>query len=199
MPRIVGQLPGESSSRRSRIAAVATLGLISLGLLSAQAAPKTYVWYDKEGRAHYSDRPQTGAEEVVLPPAQTYTAPAASTTTKSTSGSGNRAPTEPGVACRILSPTSEETIVNQPSVTITAQGPQRATPTLRLNGASINSLDGRPVFTVTPIPRGTYTATVVFTGMTGGISCQTATVTFYVRQPTVIKPPTAAPRAPARS
>ncbi len=199
MPHTVGQFPGEWFTLRSRVAAAASLGLISLCLLAAEAAPKTYVWYDKEGHAHYSDRPQTGAEEVVLPPAQTYSAPAPATTSKSGAGQGNASPTAPGVACRIISPTPEETIVNQPVLTVSAQGPQRATATLRLNGASINSVDGQPVFKVTPIPRGTYTATVVFTGMTGAITCQTATVTFYVRQPSVIKPPTAAPRAPARS
>ena len=203
MPRTFGHSPG-----RNRIALATALSLLGVGLLGlgAQAAPKTYVWYDKDGRPQYGDRPQTGAQEVVLAPAQTFsTPPQVSTTSKPAGSAAAGGPTAPGVACRIISPTPEEVILNQPSVTISALGPQRATAVLRLNGATINSVDGQPVFKVTPIPRGTYTATVAFTGMTGATVCQTAPVTFYIRQPSVIKPNAAPPKpvppkpAPART
>jgi hypothetical protein len=83
-------------------------------------------------------------------------------------------------------------ILNQPSVTVTAKGPPRATPKLLIGGRVIESTDGNPVFTVTPIPRGTYTIIVNFEGGSLGAGCQTAPVTFHVRQPSVIKP--AAPK-----
>jgi len=197
MPRTFGHFPG-----CNRIALAAAFSLLSVALLglSAQAAPKTYVWYDKDGRPQYGDRPQTGAEEVVLAPAQTYSTPPQASTASKPAASAPGAATAPGVACRIISPTPEEVILNQPSITVSAQGPQRATAVLRLNGATINSVDGQPVFKVTPIPRGTYTATVMFTSMTGATVCQTAPVTFYVRQPSLIKPNAAPPKpAPART
>jgi hypothetical protein len=196
MPRTFGHFPG-----RKRIALAAACSLLGVGLLAlgAQAASKTYVWYDKDGRPHYTDRPQTGSEEVVLAPAQTYAAPAQASSSSKPANTPTGA-AAPGLACRIISPTPEEVILNQPSVTVSAQGPQRATAVLRLNGATINSVDGQPVFKVTPIPRGTYTATVLFTGMTGATVCQTAPVTFYVRQPSLIKPAAPPPKpAPART
>jgi hypothetical protein len=177
-----------------RLSLAAALSSLGLGLLSlgAQAASKTYVWYDKDGRPHFTDRPQTGSEEVVLAPAQTYSAPPQASSASKPAGSAPTGAAAPGIACRIISPTPEEVILNQPSITVSALGPQRATAVLRLNGATINSVDGQPVFKVTPIPRGTYTATVVFTGMTGATACQTAPVTFHIRQPSLIKP--AAPK-----
>lgn len=200
MPRTFGKLPGGHSARRRGVALLVAFGLAAV-MAVGQAAPKTYVWYDKEGRPHYTDRPQTGSEEVVLAPAQTYSAPPqASTTGKPAGATAAGGSTAPGIACRIISPTPEEVILNQPSITVSAQGPQRATAVLRLNGATINSVDGQPVFKVTPIPRGTYTATVMFTGMTGATVCQTAPVTFYVRQPSLIKPASPPPKpAPART
>jgi hypothetical protein len=85
----------------------------------------------------------------------------------------------------------DEVFLNVESLTVTAIGPPRSTPTLQLNGNLIQSEDGKPVFVVRPIPRGTYTATVIFSGGTAGAACRTATVTFHVRQPSVIKPATA--------
>ena len=41
--------------------------LVLLGLLAAGfAAEETWMWTDEEGVVHYSDRPQPGAELVVL-------------------------------------------------------------------------------------------------------------------------------------
>lgn len=41
--------------------------------LPALAAAGVYKWVDADGNVHFSDTPQPGAEEVHLPPAQTYT------------------------------------------------------------------------------------------------------------------------------
>ena len=48
-----------------------------LAVSSSLAVATTYRWVDSAGVVHYSDRPQPGAEKVNLPPAQTYTTPAA--------------------------------------------------------------------------------------------------------------------------
>lgn len=44
-----------------------------LGLLPALAVAGVYKWVDPDGTVHYSDKPQPGAEEVRVPPPQTYT------------------------------------------------------------------------------------------------------------------------------
>ncbi len=48
--------------------------LLVIGLLAATAvAAQAYRWVDENGVVHYSDRPQPGAEQVVLPEANTTT------------------------------------------------------------------------------------------------------------------------------
>ncbi|MEZ5458057.1 MAG: hypothetical protein R3E65_01615 [Steroidobacteraceae bacterium] len=98
-----------------------------------------------------------------MTPAQTYEAPRTVADVPATP-SNQRRTEAPQAACRIVSPLADEVFLNVPSITVTAMGPPRGTPRLLLNGASIASPDGKPSFTVTPIPRGTYTAVVVFDG-----------------------------------
>jgi hypothetical protein len=179
-----------------------SLGLLLAGCLWCvmASAAGVYVWYDKDGRPHYSDRPQPGAQEIAVTPAQTYEAPkppAGNTVVAQSAPSA--APATP--SCRIVSPIADEVFLNVPSITVTAIGPSRGTPRLQLNGASISSPDGKPSFTVTPIPRGSYTAVVVFDGGSNAAPlCRTAPVVFHVRQPSVIRPaaPKPAPNPAAR-
>ena len=178
---------------RSRPWRAAGLAVLLCGTAVA-AATGVYVWYDKDGRPHYSDRPQPGTEKIEVMPAQSYQAPPSATgTTRTVPTTAASSAAAPGPACRIISPVQDEAILNQPSVTVTAVGPPRATPKLSIGGRVIESTDGNPVFVVTPIPRGTYTIVVNFEGGSLGAGCQTAPVTFHVRQPSVIKP-AAAPK-----
>lgn len=170
------------------------LGMVWLLCASFGAmATGVYVTFDKDGRPQYSDRPQPGTQKVDVPPAQTYAAPKPATATAPASAPVARTPpaqtAASGPACRIVSPLPDEVFLNVESLTVTATGPQRSTPTLELNGNQIPSEDGRPVFVIRPIPRGTYTASVTFSGgNSGAVLCRTATVTFHVRQPSVIRP-----------
>jgi hypothetical protein len=179
-----------------------SLGLLLLGcaLSLAASAAGVYVWYDKDGRPHYTDRPQPGAQEVAVTPAQTYEAPKPPAgNTFVAQSAPSPAPAAPG--CRIVSPVADEVFLNVPSITVTAIGPTSGTPTLQLNGASIPSPDGKPSFTITPIPRGSYTAVVIFDGGANSAPlCRTAPVVFHVRQPSVIRPaaPKPAPSPAAR-
>jgi len=173
-----------------------TLGLLLCGMAATSSgfAQGVYVWYDKDGRPQYSDRPQAGAQEVTVTPAQTYEAPKPPANTVATPAAA-RSTGVPAPACRIVSPLAEEVFLNVPSITVSAMGPPRGTPKLQLNGTSIASPDGKPSFIVTPIPRGTYTAVVVFEGGQNGVPlCRTAPVVFHVRQPSVIRPAAPKPR-----
>jgi hypothetical protein len=174
-----------------------TLGLLLCGIMAtgSVSASGVYVWYDKDGRPQYSDRPQAGAEQVTVTPAQTYEAPKPAAAGVSVPSPVRNTPA-PTPACRIVSPIADEVFLNVPSITVTAMGPPRVTPKLLLNGASIASPDGQPSFIVTPIPRGTYTAVVVFEGgQNGAPLCRTEPVVFHVRQPSVIRPAAPKPRA----
>lgn len=188
--------PARARSRRSAPRPL-SLGLLLVGcaMSLAASAAGVYVWYDKDGRPHYSDRPQPGAQEIAVTPAQTYEAPkppAGNTVVAQTAQSP--APAAPG--CRIVSPLPDEVFLNVQSITVSAIGPMRGTPRLQLNGASIASPDGKPSFTVTPIPRGSYTAVVIFDGGANSAPlCRTAPVVFHVRQPSVIRPATPKPAA----
>lgn len=183
----------------SRPAPWPLLLLAGLAMAASASAAGVYVWYDKDGRPQYSDRPQPGAQEIAVTPAQTYEAP------KPPAGNAVVAQSAPSPAaappsCRIVSPVPDEVFLNVQSVTVSAIGPSRGTPRLQLNGASISSPDGKPSFTVTPIPRGSYTAVVVFEGGANSAPlCRTAPVVFHVRQPSIIKPaapkPKPAPKA----
>lgn len=178
--------------RQRRAAHCLALAALLSGAAIA-AATGVYVTYDKDGRPQYSDRPQPGTQKVEVPPAQTYEAPKPVATAAQPSPAARVEPAPATPACRIVSPLPDEVFLNVESLTVTAIGPPRSTPTLQLNGNTIQSEDGKPVFVIRPIPRGTYTATVTFSGGTAGAACRTATVTFHVRQPSVIKP-AAAPR-----
>lgn len=188
--------PARDPACRLRRHPVALLALLCGALcVDAASAAGVYVWYDKDGRPQYSDRPQAGAEEVAVSPAQTYEAPKPVADVPATPSSQRRAEA-PRVVCRIVSPLADEVFLNVPAITVTAMGPPRGTPRLLLNGASIASPDGKPSFTVTPIPRGTYTAVVVFDGgLNGTPLCRTEPVVFHVRQPSIIRPAAPKPKA----
>ncbi|MBI5461979.1 MAG: DUF4124 domain-containing protein [Gammaproteobacteria bacterium] len=49
------------------------LPLAMFGLLPALVSAGVYKWVDADGTVHFSDVPQDGAEEVHVPPPQTYT------------------------------------------------------------------------------------------------------------------------------
>ncbi len=172
--------------RSARLRAVA-LAALSWSVAAAMATG-VYVTYDKEGRPQYSDRPQPGAQQVEVAPAQTYEAPKPATVTVPRTLPVVTPGAAPAPTCRIVSPLPDEVFLNVESLTVTAVGPSPSTATLELNGNRLQSADGSPVFVIRPIPRGTYTATVTFSAGTAAAICRTATVTFHVRQPSVLKP-----------
>jgi hypothetical protein len=173
---------------------------LTLLLASAVANATTYRWVDANGVTHYSDQPQPGATKIELPQAQTYS-----------SGSGPKAPaasnpaasneqTQTGVAaavappmsgptgCTITAPLDEQVFVNTYSVSVTAKGPVGGEIRLLLDGG-LKQKGTTPEFLLNPIDRGMHTAIVVFASAGGGELCRTHPVTFYVRKPTLIRPP----------
>ena len=73
---------------------------------------------------------------------------------------------------------------------ISYRGPSDGTARLQLGGTSSQALTAPAgqSFTISPIPRGTYTATVSVTSEAGAELCRSPTVTFHVRQPSLLAP-----------
>jgi hypothetical protein len=180
----------------------AALAAGASALATAPAHAQTYRWVDKNGTVHYSDRPQPGAQQVDLPKAQTYRSPPSASAAPS--GVGAASGVGPQASCAIIVPSSEQTFVNQSSVTVSYRGPSGATATLLLNGQPSGGTSSAGSIRVDQIARGTYQAVVAFAGDSPGTElCRTAPVTFHVRQASLLSPArpagagaAAAPRAP---
>ena len=150
-----------------------------------RAGQTMYRWVDKDKTVHYSDRPQPGAESVPVQSTQTYSAPKAPPTVVRSTGSS----TPPPVAsCVITAPTSDQVFPNAQSVMISYTGPKGGKAELLLNGASRQTVPAGTAFILSPVPRGTYSATVAITGDTGAALCRTPSVTFHVTQPSLLSP-----------
>jgi hypothetical protein len=163
-------------------------------------AAEVYRWVDDDGTVHYSDRPQEGAETVIIQEAQTFSTPAAKTTRNASSvptGEAEAADEEPAASYssfEITSPRQEEVFWNiggQLNVSL------RATPRIRSGHTIFLVMDGREV---QQLPRGRMQASLtdVFRGThqlhaevrdTGGKTiARTDTVQFTVQQTSIQNP-----------
>lgn len=150
-----------------------------------RAGQTMYRWVDKDKTVHYSDRPQPGADSVPVQSIQTYSAPKAPPVTVRNAASS---PPPPAASCVITAPTADQVFPNAQSVTVSYTGPKGGKAELLLNGASRQSQPAGTAFTISPVPRGTYSATVAITSDTGAALCRTPSVTFHVTQPSVLSP-----------
>lgn len=153
---------------------------------------RMYRWVDKNNTVHYSDRPQPGATAVAVQAPQTYSAPRPAAPPAGTPRPATAAtrPAAPAPTCGITAPTPEQTFPNAQSVTISYRGPVGGTAELQLSGG-LNESRRAPAgqsFTISPVPRGTYTARISILGETGAAACVTPPVTFYVLQPSLLSP-----------
>ena len=143
---------------------------------SAAAAP-TYRWIDADG-LHYSDQPHPGAEIVALGETQTYSA----------------TPATPGPAVAAVSERKPKG--SRPSEFRYASC-AIVQPAKRSSDKLLLSFDGQPIepaspdqseFKIAPIDRGTHFAVAIVRDNTGRDLCQSAPVSFHVRQPSALAP-----------
>ena len=175
-----------------------------LSLLAAVAAaaggPATYRWVDADG-VHYSDQPHPGAEQITLSLTQTY-----SSTQSNPSASASSAATRQArdsrdnaefryTGCAVIQPAQDQVLINVDSANIAVN----VQPAKRSSDRVILSIDGRPIepqsndqveFVISPIDRGTHTVAATVRDAGGKSLCQSAALTFHVRQPSVRKPVT---------
>ena len=150
-------------------------------LTNQPSRAEIYKWVDKNGVIHYSDRPAPGATEIAVPPVQTYQAPAPQALPAPARSARG--------ACELRSPKPEEVLVNVSSITLSFTGPEGLSAVLMLNKKRYTAEPGMSTIKVEPAPRGSYEADLTFVNSRNEVVCTVPTVTFYVRQPSVINSP----------
>ena len=167
----------------------------------AAGGTTTYRWVDADG-IHYSDQPHPGAEQITLSRAPAYSSGQDQSPTAAASVRPARAASEPADfrydSCAVVQPAQDQVLVNVRSVTISVQ----ANPPKRTGDRVVLSLDGRSIepesndqqeFSFTSIDRGTHTISASIRGADGMSLCQTAALSFHVRQPALGRQPQVTP------
>src|SRR5580693_8081615 len=158
---------------------------------AASSSSAVYKWVDENGVTHYSDQPHPGAQKIQLQSAQTYKA------------QGQRAPPviprnrPPGAqaytSCVVSRPTSQEMFQN----TQTVPASVHVEPDLRAGDRISVLLDGAPVsadipvdseFALNSVYRGAHSLVARVEDSTGAVVCQSPSVTFNVRQSSLLSP-----------
>ncbi len=176
---------------RATAAALASVALSSLGLLCATAladngTTTVYKWVDAQGVVHYSDQPHLNAQKLEVRGAQTFSALPA----PSSSAPTQTQPSGPAYdSCAISQPADQQMLMNVYSTTAVVQ----TSPQLRAGDQIHLFVDGKQIhgssssFTF-PVFRGQHSVQAVIEDSTGQIVCETASVTFFVHQPSIQNP-----------
>jgi len=178
---------------------VALLFMAVATATSAAGGTITYRWVDADG-IHYSDQPHPGADQITLTRAPAYSSgqDQSSSASAHPSRAANDAADFQYDSCAVVQPAQDEVLVDAHAVTIAVQ----ANPPKRGGDRVVLSLDGRAIepasndqqdFTINPIDRGTHTVSASVRGADGRSLCQSAALSFHVRQPALGKQPQVTP------
>lgn len=166
-------------------------------LALALGSASVYRWVDVDGQAHYTDRPQLGAERITIEVSPPASSPASSGNAKaSTPGSdtGSPAPFTGYQSLTITRPTQEQVLWNLEGQLDVAAAVQ---PTLLPGHALQFHLDGRtmlatPGATQVSFPevyRGEHVLRVDVVDPSGKTLVSSPMSRFYVRQTSIADPP----------
>jgi hypothetical protein len=172
---------------RAIAAALASLGLLCcVTALADNGTTTVYKWVDAQGIVHYSDQPHPNAEKLEVRGAQTFSALPA----PSSSAPAQTQPSGPAYdSCAISQPADQQMLMNVYSTTAVVQ----VSPQLRPGDQIHLFVDGKQMhgsstsFTF-PVFRGQHSVQAVIEDSTGQIVCETASVTFFVHQPSIQNP-----------
>ena len=165
--------------------------LLVVGLLAATAAAaQAYRWVDENGVVHYSDRPQPGAEQIVLPESSTTTV---RRFPQAADGEDEQEAVEEEQPFRyesieIASPAPEETLWNIEGVLNVSVA---LTPALQAGHQVRVYFDGEPrmvtgtSFQIQEVWRGVHNVQVEVLNAGGELMIRSRTNRFYVQQNTV--------------
>ncbi|MFI4890205.1 MAG: DUF4124 domain-containing protein [Steroidobacterales bacterium] len=151
-----------------------------------------YKWTDADGVVHFSDQPGPGAEKVTIGQAPLYGTPKqqAATPPKKAQEPAKAPVVRLGYAdIKITSPAAEKTFFDEPIPVNLMLNPglrQDHMVTWYLNGSPLSQ--DAVSFTIPYLDRGAYTLYATITEPATQASTNSDTVTFYVRQPSVLAP-----------
>ena len=176
---------------------MAFLSLLAAATIAA-GGTATYRWVDADG-VHYSDQPHPGAQQITLSQTQTYSnAQGDSSASAPTTGAHQaRESRDAGEfhydSCAVIQPAQDQVLIDVDSASIAVQ----VQPAKRSSDRVVLSFDGREIepqsndqveFTIAPVERGTHTVAATVRGTDGKNLCQSAALSFHVRQPSVKRP-----------
>ncbi len=173
------------------------LALAVAAAASVAGATVTYRWTDTDG-VHYSDQPHPGAEKVYLGQTQTYSsaesaaAPIASVGTRRAREAGN-GPFHYD-SCAVVQPAEDQVLIdvdigNDHGAAAAAQAQQRSPGAeFRRPGRSSRRAPSSRNSRSRPIDRGTHTVAATIRDADGNNLCQSAAVSFHVRQASALAP-----------
>ena len=152
------------------------------------AADPLYKWVDDQGNVHYSDKPHPGAQKLVLPKANTYTAPDVVMPAPVTDGNDKSQANghQPYSQIAVSSPKDQDTVWNTTTVSVSVS----LTPALQPGDTLTISVDGKSQVasgtsaTFTALERGEHAVTVTV----HGLNTLTAQSIFYIQRGTRKKP-----------
>ncbi len=151
------------------------------------SADPLYKWVDEQGNVHYSDKPQPGAQKIVLPKASTFAAPKV---VQPAPLPDNSQPQQDGTYTQILvsSPKDQDTLWNTDTATVSVT----LTPALQPGDTVTFSVDGKTQTvgttsaTFNDLERGEHDVTVTVNGRGGTLTAQSV---FYIQKSVSKKPP----------
>jgi hypothetical protein len=153
-----------------------------------------YKWVDENGVTHYSDQPHENAQKLQLGPVQTYKA-----TSYAVPAAAATAAPSASYRCAVNSPGDQQDFPDASSVAVSVHvDPQNQDNQIfvMLDGRLVPGLPTQgPQFTLNNVDRGEHNVAVVVRDPAGKAVCQSAPVTFFVRQPSLLAP--ANPNNPA--
>ena len=172
----------------------------SLLAASSLAHATTYVRVEKDGSKTYSDRPLPGGQPVDIQPAQTYSAPANTSSNPSLTREQQQVMDAASFQYQCaITPRADETFQNPETVTLAVQ----LTPSLRpgdqvkfsMDGAEVPNESNATSAAVEYPDRGTHTASVNVTDRSGKPLCNTS-ATFHVQRSNLNSPTRQRPNTP---
>ena len=179
------------------VLAIWTVLAVTAAVAVTAGATVTYRWTDTDG-VHYSDQQHPGAEKIILGQSQTYSSADAQQLPAVASGSTRKArKADNGEfrydGCAVVQPAQDQVLIDVESVTVGVQ----PRPAKRSSDRVVLSFDGRAIepasseqqeFQISPIERGTHTVAATIRDAEGKNLCQSAALSFHVRQPSVLAP-----------
>lgn len=159
--------------------------LFAILLAGAVSAATMYKWVDEDGVVHFSDTPRPGAEEVQIEEAQTFSAPAP-TTTEPTAQEPESVRFEYRTV-EIATPTEDETLWNiegvlDVGIRLDPSLQQGHSLRLYLDGQAVDGAAQGTAFRVDEVWRGTHKVWVVVNDANGRQLQRSDTRTFHVQQ-----------------